>query len=132
MEKIKSILISENYKLVKKYTVLSVFGYLYVFTTLYILVDFFSINKTISFILSYGSWYIVLYVLQLKYLFQTHHNKRKMLRFYASLLFFYIWANLFYNLGIKYEIHYLLSTLITIIILLPLRFVVSKMFVFKD
>lgn len=132
MEKIKSLLKSKNYRLIKKYTVLSVIGYLYVFITLYILVDSFSINKTLSFILSYGSWYIVLYVLQLKYLFQTKHNRRKILRFYGTLLFFYICANLLYNLGINLEMHYLISSLITIVILMPLRFIVSKVFVFKD
>ena len=82
MSKLEKIRKSENYILLKKYISLSFLGYFYVFLFLYIFVDFFQINKALSFLLAYGSWYIVLYVLQLKYLFNKKHDRMKFFRFY--------------------------------------------------
>jgi len=132
MDRIKNILKSENYVLLKKYILLSVLAYLYIFIFLYVLVVFFYLNKTLSFIIVYASWYIILYTLQLKYLFKKKHDNNKVVRFYGTLLFFYLCANILYNLGIYFQIHYLISTLLTITILMPFRFIISKRFVFKD
>lgn len=128
----KRIINPENITLMKRYISLSFIGYFYVFVLLYLFVECFMFSKTMSFLVVYGSWYILLYILQLKYLFNKKHDKAKLIRFYTSLLFFYISANLLYNLGVHLKINYLISTMITIIILMPFRFIVSKLFVFKD
>ncbi len=132
MSKLKKIGKPENIILIKKYVSLSLVGYAYVFLVLYLLVDYFEMNKSLAFIMVYSSWYILLYVLQLKYLFNKQHDSAKFLRFYGTLLFFYICANLLYNLGIYLELNYLLSTLITVIVLMPFRLIASKLYVFKD
>ncbi len=128
---LKKILSKKNIQLFNKYILISFFGYGFVFSSLYIMIDLLGINKSISFLIVYGISYIILYSIQLRFLFKTEHNKKRLLKFIGSLIFFYLLANLFYNIGIQLEIQYLISTCLTIAILTPLRFIVSKQFVFK-
>lgn len=89
-------------------------------------------NKTLAFTLVYGVNYIFLYVVQLRYLFNTEHHIYKLVRFVSFILIFYLLANIIYNIGLKLNINYLLSTALTIIILMPFRFIASKKIVFKS
>ncbi len=132
MFKIDKILNKENRNLAVRYVLISIISYGFVFSGLIFLVDIFKVNKTYSFLIVYGINYIFLYVVQLKYLFKTNHNKYKLIRFIVFILFFYLSANLIYNAGLKLGLHYLISTTFTIIVLMPLRIIVSKMIVFKD
>jgi len=129
---IKRLFNAENKQLIIRYIFISLFGYGFVFFSLYILVDILKNNETISFMLVYAISYVFLYTLQLKYLFKTNHNNYKFIRFCGSILFFYLCANLLYNIGLWLKLNYLLSTTFTIIILMPLRFIISKLFVYKN
>lgn len=122
----------ENYKLIEKYSLLSLVGYAYVFSTIFLLVDLLHLNKTLSFFISYGSWYLMLYYLQLRFLFKTTHNNRKLIKFYSSILIFYVIANIIFNVVIFLKIHYLVATLLTVLLLMPLRLIVLKKYVYKD
>jgi putative flippase GtrA len=122
----------ENKKLFIKYILVSLLSYGFVFSGLILFVDVFNINKSIAFIVIYAVNYLFLYIIQLKYLFKTKHRKNKLIRFISSILFFYFLANIFYNIGLKLELNYLLATSITIVILFPFRLVTSKFIVFKD
>lgn len=115
-----------------RYIIISLFGYSFVFVGLYILVDIFEIDKSFSFMMIYGVSYILLYGLQLKLLFKKDHNINKLFKFFISMLFFYIWANIFYNIGIWLNLNHFIATLLTIGVLFPFRFFVSKYFVYKD
>lgn len=132
MFKTNRILSQKNKKLFIKYALISIFSYGFVFSGLIILVDFFNVNKTIAFTAVYAVNYLFLYFVQLRYLFNTNHHKDKLIRFIAFILFFYICANLIYNLGLMLNINYLASTALTIIILMPFRLITSKLIVFKD
>lgn len=114
-----------------RYTYISIWGYAFVFVSLYLMVQVLKINESVSFMIVYGISYLILYSLQLKYLFKTKHDNSKLFRFCFSLLFFYALANLIYNICIHYQVNYLISTSLTIIILFPLRFIISKYFVYK-
>lgn len=129
---IKYIVKTENKKLILRYILISLLGYGFVFSMLYMLVDIILIDKSISFMIAYGVWYGLLYIIQLKFLFQVKHNMNKFIRFCISLLFFYVCANIFYNIGIYLKIHYLIATTITVIILIPFRFFTLKLVVYKD
>jgi len=129
---IKQIFSKENKEQILKYIYISIFGYGFVFSGLYVLIDVFNIDKSVAFMVVYGISYLFLYTLQLKYLFKTEHNIYKLLRFCGSLVFFYLCANLFYNIGLWFQINYLWATVLSIIILMPLRFLVAKLFVFKS
>jgi len=115
-----------------KYILISVVGYSFVFVFLYILVDILLINKIISFVIVYTISYLMLYKIQLKLLFQKKHNSKRIIKFISSLLFFYLLANfIFYFYSKPPNIHYLTATALTIITVMPIRFIVSKFIVFK-
>ncbi len=113
------------------YIIISLFGYGFVFVSLYIFVDILKINKSIAFMIVYGISYLMLYTLQLRLLFKTTHSNSKLIKFCLSLVFFYLLANVLYNTFNYFEINYLISTFITILILTPLRFIISKFYVYK-
>ena len=132
MVKISQILSSENITLFVKYALISIFGYGFIFLGLYFLVDFLSFNETTAFMIVYGITYIYLYIIQLKYLFKTEHNWQRLVRFYVAILFFYILANIIYYIGLQLNINYLIASAISIVILMPLRLIVSKLVIFKN
>jgi len=125
-------LIHKNKDLFKKYILISIASYAFVFLSLFIFIDILIWNKTLSFIITYAIAYIVLYRVQLKHLFKVSHDNTKVLRFCGSILFFYICANVLYNIGIYLKLHYLISTLLTSAILMPFRFIVTKVFVYRS
>lgn len=129
---IKRMFNTKNKKLFFKYGLISLISYLYTFSGLYFLIDKLNMGREISFILVYGSAYIVLYSIQLKYLFFKKHDSNKLSRYLFTIIIFYISANLFYNLGLYFGFHYLLSTALTIIVLMPLRLLIYSLFVYKD
>lgn len=122
----------KNKKLFFKYLAISTVSYLYTFVLLYLLIDEFLISTVASFSIVYGTAYLFLYGVQLKYLFSKKHDSAKLFRYLISILLFYISANIFYNLGLYFGLHYLISTAFTIIILMPLRLIVYTQFVYKD
>jgi putative flippase GtrA len=115
-----------------RYLLISLLSYLYTLSGLFLLVDFLEINKIISFILVYGSAYLVLYAVQLRYLFNKKHSQNKLVRYLISIISFYILANAFYNLGLILNFPYLLSAIFGIGIIIPLRIIVYKYYVYKD
>ena len=115
-----------------KYFLISAIGYSFVFISLYLFVDVLKMDKTVSFLIVYGIVYVFLYTIQLKYLFRVEHNLNKVIRFCIALLSFYICANLLYNIGLRLNVHYLISKVFTIAILMPLRFIVAKLYVYRN
>jgi len=132
MFKIEKLLSKENRTLIFRYILISILSYGFVFSGLIALVSFFKINKTYAFLIIYGINYIFLYIVQLRFLFKTNHTKYKLIRFISFIIFFYLLANLIYNIGLYFQINYLISTGLTVIILMPLRIIISKLFVYKD
>src|SRR5690606_31420128 len=122
----------KNLTLIKKYALISVISYVYIFFSLFLLIDIFNFNKRISFIVIYGLAYIFLYIAQLRFLFNKKHHKSKFYKYIFSILLFYIFANLFFNLGLYFKLNYLLATVVTVIILMPIRFLVYKNYVYMD
>ncbi|SFD02820.1 hypothetical protein SAMN04487987_10338 [Algibacter pectinivorans] len=121
-----------NKKLISRYALISIVSYIYVFAGLYLLIDIFEFNKTLAFIIVYGIAYIVLYGVQLKFLYSKSHDNYKLIKYIFSILFFYVSANLLYNLGLFFKLNYIISTALTIMVLMPLRLVVYTFFVYKD
>lgn len=126
------MLSKENKSLTIRYIIISIISYGFVFSGLIFLVSVMQVDKTFAFIIIYGINYIFLYMVQLKYLFKTNHKPIKLFKFIVFILSFFLLANILYNLGLKLNINYIVSTGLTIVILMPLRIVVSKLIVFKD
>lgn len=115
-----------------RYVLISCIGYTFVFSGLYLLIDVMHIHKSIAFMIIYGLSYLLLYILQLQFLFKTKHTRDKLIRFCISILAFYMLANLLFNIGVYLDLNYLIATVLTIGILFPIRFIVSKFVVFKS
>lgn len=129
---IRQITKAKGQRFYLKYILISTIGYIFNFTSLFVMVDLLDFNRRISFIIVYGLVYIFLYSVQLKYLFAKKHDSYKLFRYLIAIVLFYISANIFYNLGLYFGIHYLISTALTIVILMPLRIIVYSRFVYKD
>jgi putative flippase GtrA len=114
-----------------RYILISILGYSYVFTSLYLMVTILKIDKLISFMIVYGILYSSLYFIQLKLVFKAEHKKQKILRFSISTAFLYISTNALYIFFSNMGIEYLTATLLTIIFVIPTRFLVSKYYVHK-
>lgn len=124
--------ITGSKKFLLRYLGISVISYLYTLSGLLLLVEFLGFNEIISFILIYGSAYIILYAVQLKYLFNKKHKPQKLLRYLIAIVGFYITANLLYNLGLFLGFPYPVSAIFGIGIIIPLRIIVYKNYVYKD
>lgn len=122
----------KNRKLVSRYILISILSYLYTFSALFFFIEELNLNQRISFIIVYGIAYILLYGIQLKYLFHKRHDSQKLVRYIASIILFYFSANVIYNLGLFLGAHYLIATALTIIILMPLRLIVFSLLVYKN
>ena len=121
----------ENRKLLIKYIIISFIGYSFVFFGLYFLVDVFQINTRLAFIIIYALSYLLLYYLQLKILFKRTHSMSILVKFISSIAIFYILANILFTWFMWMTINYLIATGLIIVILMPVRFLVSKFLVFK-
>ena len=132
MHFIKKLFEITKRNLLLKYALISFLSYLYTFSLLYLFVEKWNQNRTLSFLLIYGSAYILLYWIHLRVLFLKQHQNKRLLKYIFSILLFYISANLIYNAGLYLKIHYLLSTALTIVLLMPMRFLFLKFFVYKD
>ncbi|WP_431158436.1 GtrA family protein [Winogradskyella poriferorum] len=111
--------------------IISLIGYCFVFSGLFLFVDVLNINQSLAFMIIYGLSYMLLYFLQLKVLFQTQHTKGKLIKFLLSIFVFYVLANLLFNIGVYLNLNYLIATVLTIGLLFPIRFMVSKFIIFK-
>lgn len=121
----------ENRELLLKYIIISFIGYSFVFLGLYFLVDVFQINARLAFIVIYTFSYLLLYYLQLKILFKRTHSTPTLVKFISSIAIFYVLANILFTWFTWMSINYLIATCLIIAILMPVRFLVSKLLVFK-
>lgn len=130
--KIKTLLQQIKRRLISKYFIISVLSYVYIFLGLYLLIDVLNFNKKLSFIIVYGIAYVLLYVIQLKFLFSKKHDKKKLIKYCFAIVVFYLLANALFNVCLFFNINYMFSTAITIIVLLPIRFLTYMFVVYKD
>jgi hypothetical protein len=115
-----------------KYIIISIIGYSIIFFGLYVFVDILNFSKSISFLVIYAFNYSFLYLVQLIYLFKKKHKPTTLIRFLVYILSFYLLVNILFNILTYFDIQYLISTAITVIILFPLRLLVLKKVVYKD
>lgn len=129
---VKKISTKKNRSLIFRYILISLISYGFVFSGLIILIKYLNLDKSLAFLIVYGVNYIFLYAVQLKYLFKSRHNFSKLIRFIVFIGTFYLIANVLYNIILGFEVSYLIATLLTVLILMPLRIITSKFYVFKN
>ena len=115
-----------------KYIVSATVSYVAIFISIFILVEVLEINTRISFALVYAIAYVVMLYVYINKIFETKASKTMLLRYGLHLVSFYFLNNLlFYILLEFFGLNYIVAVTLNIGILFPLRFLSSKLFVFK-
>jgi len=114
-----------------KYLLTSVFVYIYILAAIYVLVDFLLIDKVLAYITVYITAYVMEYTLTLRLVFNEQHRWRKVLKYVTYVAIFLDLSTLFYKLLLSVGIYYLLATLVAAIVLMPVRFLVNKYWVYR-
>lgn len=114
-----------------KYCLVSVGGYIFITTMMYTLVDFIGIHPKVSFFLVYSAAYISEYFLNLKMLFGASHSWKKLCKFCLHVAIFLTLGSALFGALFNFGLHYLIATVMTTVILFPVRFLAHKFIVFR-
>ena len=112
------------------YISVSLFMYFYIFLSLSVLVYVFSYNELVAYLLAYCSAYLVDYILTLKFVFRATHFWAKPVKYIVYILFFLALNTYIYVILLSY-FSFLISALLTAMLLMPFKFAVSKYWVYK-
>ena len=122
--------IQENLTLIK-YVLTSGLSYIYILGNLYILVDLFSLNKVSSYVIVYSTAYILEYLITLLFVFNEKHRWLKVIKFITYVSIFLGISTLLFKLLLSFNIYYLIATLLVALLLMPVRFLVNKYWVYR-
>lgn len=129
-KKIHSHLSKENIYLISKYLGLSVAMYVSIFFVMYIAVDIIGVSEMPAYVTTYTFAYFADYLINLRYLFYRDHSWPTVVKYVFQILFFLGCGSFIFKMLITINIHYLVATLLTAILLFPLRFLAYKFIVF--
>jgi len=115
----------------KKYIFISIISYIFIFLTIIFLVEIFKLDPLLSSLISYGIVYIFDYQITVKFVFRSKSSFQKILKYLFYLLFFYFLTNFCYKFILLLKINYIISLIINILFIFPLKFLVSKYLVYK-
>lgn len=103
---------------------------MYVFLSLWALVDIFFIDKLYAYFFVYFSVYSLDYLLTLRWVFKKKHNKIIIIKYLIYLIAFLMLNTLIYEIISSY-IYYLYAAFIVAILIFPLRYLISSKWVYK-
>lgn len=113
-----------------KYILLSFFMYFYIFISLWIYVEICKFNDLYSYFFIYLTMYILDYYLTLKWIFIKKHNKSIFIK-YLIYLFTFLLINTYIYEIISDSFFYMYAAFIVAVLIFPLRYLVSKKWVYK-
>ncbi|WP_367576139.1 GtrA family protein [Pseudomonas helvetica] len=114
-----------------KYISISVLGYVSILSLMFLLIDVMHTNKSLAFFIAYALAYTAGYLLNLKYLFYKKHNTKILLKFALQIFLSLVIGSIVFRALLLLGINYLVSTLLTAGVLLPIRFISQKFLVFR-
>lgn len=113
-----------------RYFSVSALAYVFIMVGMYVLVDVLNIAKVASYLLVYATSYVVEYLMTLSFVFRKTHHWLKIIKLIIHTLVFLALGALVFDGLIKIDINYLVATLLTAIILLPVRFLSNRYLVY--
>lgn len=119
-------------KTLARYLSLSVFMYIFVLSAMYLLVDRVGVEKVTSYVTVYATAYVIQYVTSLRYVFRARHSGAKVLKFVLNIAFFLALGAGLFRGALALGVNYLVATVGVAVLLMPLRFLASKFFVYRD
>ena len=121
----------KNIRQITAYLTVSVAMYVSIFVVMYIAVDIIGISEMNAYVATYICAYIADYLINLRYLFGRDHSLPTVFKYLIHVAFFLGCGSIVFKSLIIINIHYLGATLLTAIVLLPLRFLAHKYLVFR-
>jgi putative flippase GtrA len=115
-----------------RYVLTSAASYVFILGAMFVLVDWLTLNKVVAYVLVYLAAYAFEYYATLRLVFRSDHSHRKVLKFLIYVGSFLTLNTWVYKLLLALELHYLVATVATAALLMPLRFVVNKYWVYRD
>lgn len=119
-------------KTLARYLSLSVFMYAFVLCAMYLLVGRLGIGEVTSYVAVYATAYVIQYVTSLRYVFRAQHSGTKVLKFVLNTGFFLVLGAGLFRGALALGVNYLVATVAVAVLLMPLRFLASKLFVYRE
>ncbi len=115
-----------------RYSAVTIFGYLFLLTGTYILVETMTFHPGISYCIVLSVVYFGVYIAQSRFVFNVKFTQKRFFRYLITLFLFWGANNLIFNiLTIYFSIHYMMAALINILGFGLVRFFIQKKFVFE-
>lgn len=114
------------------YILIAAVNYPILFGLMFLCKEKLGFHDQLAFFLSYVVAYVIAYSLQANLLFKSGHSRKIASKYLLQIVIFFTLGNIiFYLLNSTFGWQYLLATVATILLLFPLRFLFSKLIVFK-
>jgi putative flippase GtrA len=131
IERLGEMVLALNFRLIVKYLSVSIAMYLAVLLSMYVLVEVLGLFKTLAYVVTYLSAYVLDYLVNLRFLFYRDHSWTRVGKYVLQIAVFLVVGALIFRFLIAFEVNYLIATLMTAIVLMPLRFFAYKLIVFR-
>jgi len=116
---------------VLRYLATSVAVYVYVLAALYLLVDWGQVAKVPAYIVVYASAYVMEYLATMRLVFAVQHRWGMVVKFVVYVLSFLAINTWVYAWLLQLGLHYLAAALLVAVLLMPLRYLVNKFWVYR-
>lgn len=121
-----------KYTLVR-YGIVTVLSYVALLSATATLVEVFSVDETVAYVVSLAAVYVGVYLGSAKYVFGASNHQRQWYKFVILIVTFWLLNSvLFAALISQFSLHYLVAACVNILIFGPLRYFVNKMWVFTE
>ncbi len=114
-----------------KYLLGSVLVYTFILLAIYILVDLIGVDEVPAYVAVYLTAYIFEYTITLVIVFNERHRWGKVLKYIVYLAAFLGLSTMLFKLLISLGIHYLIAIMAIAILLMPVRYIVNKYWVYR-
>lgn len=116
---------------VVKYLATSASVYVFIVASLYALVDLLSLGTTPAYVITYLMAYVMEYAMTLRFVFGAAHSGWKVAKYVLYLAASLAVSTLLYRFVVALGVNYVLAALLVAAALMPVRFVVNKMWVYR-
>lgn len=120
-----------NWAQIARYLFTSVAVYILILLALYLFVDLAGVDATLAYVVIFLCAYVVDYTATLLLVFRRRHSWGNLGRFVLYVVLFLGISTALYDLFRAVGVHYLASALIVSALLMPLRFVANKHWVYR-
>lgn len=116
-----------------KYGIVSVAGYAFQFIGTYLFTEIVGLKANLSYFITITLAYLVLYSLHAGFIFSTKMTPHNFKRYVIYVVVFWFLNNVLFNyIFFIFALHYFVNITINIVVFAPIRFFVSRKWVFAD